>query len=83
MVDPITATALAIGGLVGTAGAALASGGSATPTPTPPAAPPPTAPPVQTPQGSAQPQAAPAPSFVGASAVPQQLGYGQKTLLGQ
>lgn len=87
-IDPVTITALAIGGIGLIAGGAAASamapssGGSQAPTPTPSAPP-------QTPA----PQAAPAterpkaksttPSFIGGAAVPDSRSFGSKTLLGQ
>lgn len=70
-VDPITAVALALGGIAG--------GSSAPPTPQ---APPAAAAPQQQPVGSREATRSSAPSFVGASAVPSGQ-TGQKTLLGQ
>lgn len=81
-VDPITLTGLALAGAA-TAGVSALAGGSSTPAPATMAAPASPAPPVQSPVGTAQPQRSNTPSFVGASSVPQQSGYGQKTLLGQ
>lgn len=92
-IDPVSASILALGSAAGGAASALPSilnsGGSATP-PSPTAAPPP-APPIQQPQGTKNGAAAVAtapggagqPSFVGSSSLPQQSGYGAKTLLGQ
>jgi hypothetical protein len=87
-VDPITLTGLALAG-IGAAGgagvAALASGGSSAPTsPTAIPAPSSAAPPVQQPVGSQKSSGAGnTPSFIGSSAAPSQVGYGQKSLLGQ
>lgn len=50
---------------------------------TAPAAPPPAAAPAMDPIGNRNQNRSNTPSFVGASAVPQQAGFGQKTLLGQ
>lgn len=67
-------------------GSSLAGGGGGgTPTQAPaaaPTAPPPTQDPIGTRSGSGQ-RSPTSPSFVGAAAVPQQQGYGGKTLLGQ
>jgi hypothetical protein len=87
MADPVSLAL--IGSAVGAAGglgASLLSKGSQPPGPT---APPPAAPPIQQPQGTPGGAAATsgggtsAPSFIGASSLPQQQGYGAKTLLGQ
>lgn len=79
MVDPITLTGLALGGLAGAAGTSLMGG----PKPAAPQAPPEQAAPPQAPIGNRQGGGQTAqPSFIGASAVPQ-TGGGQKTLLGQ
>ena len=96
MADPVTLTALgtaaAGAGALGSLGLGIfgGKGGSTTP-PAPTAAPPP-APPIQQPSGTPGGAAAAAgatgpgtssPSFVGSSSLPQQQGYGTKTLLGQ
>ena len=78
-VDPVTAVALALGGIAGGAASSMAGGGSAPPTPQ---APPAAAAPQQQPVGSRDAARSSAPSFVGASAVPSGQS-GQKTLLGQ
>jgi hypothetical protein len=80
-VDPVTLTTLALAGGVG-AGAASMAGGN---TPTAPMSAPATPGPQQNPIGTRGGQSASnqQPSFVGASSLPQQSGYGQKTLLGQ
>lgn len=85
--DPITLTGLALAG-IGAAGgagvAALASSGSSAPAPTAPPAPGEAAPPVQQPVGSQKSGGqSSTPSFIGSSATPSQVGYGQKSLLGQ
>lgn len=86
-IDPVTITALAIGGISAIAGGAAASamapsGGSKAAVQTPSAAP-----------EIPAPQAAPAterpkaksttPSFIGGAAVPDSRSFGSKTLLGQ
>ena len=80
-IDPISLTALALGGLAGGGAAALAGGGGSQAAPTP-AAPPAQAAPQQNPIGSRAAPKSQAPTFVGASAVPNNTS-GQKTLLGQ
>lgn len=80
MVDPITST---LAGIVGGTlfGKAASGGGSSAPQPSAPAAPPP---PAQDPVGTRSGKTTTAPpSFVGSTAIPQQSGYGQKSLLGQ
>lgn len=86
MADPATLTAIssiALGSAAGQLTSLATSKGSTPPGPTPPPAP---APPVQQPQGQKAGGAAtaqsPQASFVGASSLPQQSGYGQKSLLG-
>ena len=87
MADPATLTAIssiALGSAAGQLTSLATSKGAATPPgPTPPPAP---ALPVQQPQGQKAGGAAtaqsPQASFVGASSLPQQSGYGQKSLLG-
>jgi hypothetical protein len=79
-VDPITLTGLVLAGGLGAAGASLAGGGgSAAPAPAPP---PTMAPPQSGPTGTKPQTQSQQPSFVGASAVPNNSS-GQKTLLGQ
>lgn len=86
MADPITLGALALGTAGGGLLSSLFGGKSSPPGPT---APPPAAPPIQQPQGTRDGSVATTgngtstPSFVGASSLPQQSGYGAKTLLGQ
>lgn len=88
-VDPITLTGLALAGIGAAGGAGVAalasSGSSSAPTsPTAPPAPSEAAPPVQQPIGSQKSGGqSSTPSFVGSSAAPSQVGYGQKSLLGQ
>lgn len=87
-VDPITLTGLALAGLAGGAAtsaftAPTAAASSAT-TPTQPPAPDAAAPPVRQPTGTQKSGAVGSPqSFIGSAAAPSQVGYGQKTLLGQ
>ena len=93
MVDPVSATILALGTAAGGAAAGglpslLSGGGSSAATPPAPSAPPPPAPPIQSPTGTKNsapgaPGGAATPSFVGASTLPAQQGYGAKSLLGQ
>lgn len=80
--DPVTLTALAVG--AGAGGLASLFGGSKPGSPQAPPTPAEAAPPVQQPTGS-QKSGAPQStlSFVGSAAVPSQVGYGSKTLLGQ
>lgn len=78
-VDPVTAVALALGGIAGGAASAMSGGSAPAPTPT---APPPMAAPQQSPTGQKPQSQSNQPSFVGASAVPTGQS-GQKTLLGQ
>lgn len=80
-IDPVTAVALALGGIAGGAASSMAGGGSGAPAPTP-AAPPTQAAPQQAPIGQKSQGQSSTPSFVGASAVPSGQS-GQKTLLGQ
>ena len=90
MIDPITLTGLALAA-AGTAAGVGLGGALAGNTPAPaaatPAAPPApssAAPPVQQPVGSQKSGGAGnTPSFIGSAAIPSQVGYGQKTLLGQ
>jgi hypothetical protein len=84
-IDPVTITALAIGGISAIAGGAIASGassgGSQAPAPMP-TAPPPQAPAQQQPGDKPKPKSN-TPSFIGASGVPSNQSFGSKTLLGQ
>lgn len=85
-IDPITLTGLALA--AGTAGigaaGALSGGGAGTaPTPATPPAPAAAAPAQQSPTGAKAGGTSNTPSFVGSAAVPSQVGYGQKSLLGQ
>lgn len=84
-----TGTALAAGAAgaaAGGLGASLAGGGGEAPAPTAapsaPTPPPQSNDPVGTRSGSGQ-RSPTSPSFVGSAAIPQQSGYGSKTLLGQ
>lgn len=87
--DPVTLTGLAIGAIAGGVGGALSGGGAggntAPTTPTPPPDPTAAAPPVQQPVGSQKSGSGGGgtPSFIGSAAAPSQVGYGQKSLLGQ
>lgn len=86
--DPITLTGLALAGIGAAGGAAVASaasgGNTAATNPTAPPTPEEAAPPVQQPIGSQKSGSqGSTPSFVGSSAAPSQVGYGQKSLLGQ
>lgn len=87
-VDPITLTGLALAGLGAAGGAGVAalasSGGSSAPT-APAAVPIPSeaAPAPSTPTSSKAGGTGNTPSFIGSAAAPSQVGYGQKTLLGQ
>lgn len=78
-VDPITLTGLALGGLIGGGAAALTGGGSA-PEPKAPSA---QAAPSQNPTTTRPKPVSTTPTFVGASATPDQRGFGSNTLLGQ
>lgn len=90
-VDPITLTGLALAGLGAAGGAGVAalassgsSGSAATTAPAAPPTPSAAAPAVQQPTGSQKSGGAGnTPSFIGSAATPSQVGYGQKTLLGQ
>lgn len=91
-IDPISLTGLVLAGAAGAAGTAAASGAfsgggassAAAPTPAAPPAPAAAAPAQQQPTGQRAGNAgANTPSFVGSAAVPSQVGYGQKSLLGQ
>ena len=92
-IDPVSASILALGTAAGGAAAGalpslLSGGGSSAATPPAPSAPPPPAPPIQSPTGTKNaapgaPGGAATPSFVGASTLPSQTGYGAKSLLGQ
>lgn len=82
-IDPVTITALAIGGLGaiagGTAASAMSSGSqAATPTPPPAQAAPQMQPATERPKPKSN-----TPSFIGSSAVPDSRSFGSKTLLGQ
>lgn len=85
-IDPITITALAIGGIAAAAGGAVAtgmsSGGSQAPAATPSAPPATPAPQMQPAQTRPKPKST-TPSFIGSSAVPDNQSFGSKTLLGQ
>ena len=78
----------AIGGIAGGVLPSLLGGGGGNSSPSPSPQPTPAAP-IQQPQGTPGGNAATAggggttPSFIGASSLPQQQGYGTKTLLGQ
>ena len=89
-IDPVSASILALGTAAGGAAGglipSLMGGGQQPPSPSAPQAPPP---PIQQPQGTPSGGTTPTgngtstPSFIGSSSLPQQQGYGQKTLLGQ
>jgi hypothetical protein len=80
-VDPITITALALGGAAAFAGSQLASSSSSAPAATP-AAPPATPAPQMQPATARPKPKSNTPSFIG-SAVPENSAFGSKTLLGQ
>lgn len=80
--DPVTAGTLAIGLAGGLASQAVYGSGPSSPSAVA-ATPPPMAAPAQAPVGDQNSLRKSTPSFVGSSAVPQQQGFGQKTLLGQ
>lgn len=73
--------AVAASSLSGSGGASQAAAPSEVTTA--PEAPPPAAAPAMAPVGDRSQNRSNTPSFVGASSVPQQAGFGQKTLLGQ
>lgn len=85
MADPVSLGTLALGQIAGGITSLFAkkpdasASAAATPASTPPT-PPPAENPVGTRSGAG---VQPKPSFVGSSAVPQQSGFGGKTLLGQ
>ena len=94
MADPVSLALLATTAVsAGSAAYGVSQmGGSGAATPPAPTAAPPPAPPIQQPSGTPGGAAAAAgatgpgtssPSFVGSSSLPQQQGYGTKTLLGQ
>ena len=91
MADPVTLGMLAMSAVsAGTAAYGASQMGGAGASPPAATAPPPIPPPIQSPQGTrngatstAPGGGAVAPSFIGSSALPQQQGYGQKSLLGQ
>lgn len=84
-IDPITATALAIGGIGLIAGgtAATAMSGSQAPAAATPSAPPPQAAPQMQPATEKPRPKSNTPSFIGSAAVPGNQSFGSKTLLGQ
>ena len=79
MADPISAGVFAVGSAIASTFMGKSSAGGSYD----PGSPPPMAAPEQSPVGDQNSMRKPTPSFVGASAVPQQQGFGQKTLLGQ
>jgi hypothetical protein len=91
MADPVSLALLATTAVsAGSAAYSASQIGGSTATPPAPTAAPPPAPPIQQPSGTPGGSAASAvgpgtssPSFVGSSSLPQQQGYGSKTLLGQ